>query len=312
MPRIASSPIRARKTASAGAEPRAPAIGPLTPHLYTPSPARPMRAKLQHLKTDTRVVLHNHPWAQLAISATGVVRLSAERGTYIVPPSRALWIPPGVDHALTVVEGADLLTLYLHQPRGHCGTEVPRARQAAWRQCRVLEVSGLLRALALEMDTRPDGAGPAPTAEALQRERRLGALIRDELRRAAPVRLGVDLPAEKRLRALCEAVLDAPARHATLEGWARDAGASPRTFARLFRSELGTSFGPWRQQVLLARALSLAARKLPVARIAAELGYASASAFSAMVRRSVGLPPSRFFVSHHAPSVVPRDAAGTG
>jgi AraC-like DNA-binding protein len=31
--------------------------------------------------------------------------------------------------------------------------------------------------------------------------------------------------------------------------------------------------------------------------IAAELGYASASAFTAMVRRSVGAPPARFFGS---------------
>jgi AraC-like DNA-binding protein len=92
-------------------------------------------------------------------------------------------------------------------------------------------------------------------------------------------------------------VLDDPTRHATLDGWARDSGASPRTIARLFRSELGTSFGPWRQQVLLARALSLAARRQPMARIASELGYASPSAFTAMVRRSVGMPPSRFFAA---------------
>ena len=51
----------------------------------------------------------------------------------------------------------------------------------------------------------------------------------------------------------------------------------------------------WRQQVLPARAVTLAARRLPMASIAAELGYASA--FSAMVRRSVGAPPSRFLAS---------------
>ena len=287
---------------------RPPAIDPLTPHLFTPGPQRPMRAKLQHLHTDTRVVPHIHAWAQVAISATGVVRLTARDGTYIVPPSRALWIPPGVEHAVTVVENADLLTLYLFQPRGRCGPEVPRALEAEWRQCRVLEVSSLLRALALEMDPRPDGSAAPLAGEALLRERRIAALIRDELRRAAPVRLGVDLPAEKRLRALCEAVVDEPARHATLAGWAANAGASARTFARLFRTELGTSFGAWRQQVLLARALSLAARKQPIAGIAAELGYASASAFTAMVRRSVGVPPSRFFKAHagtrEAPSTV--------
>jgi len=272
-------------------------IGPLTPHLFTPSARRPIRAKLQHLKTDTRVVPHRHPWGQLALSATGVVRVTVEHGTFIVPPSRAVWIPPKVDHAVTVVEDADLLTLYLHQPRGRCGPGVARAEEAAWRQCRVLEVSGLLRALALEMDMRPDGAATRVGAAELQRDRRLAALVEDELRRAAPLPLGVDLPTDKRLRALCEAVLDDPVRHATLEGWARDAGASSRTIARLFRSELGTSFGPWRQQVLLARALSLAARRQPMAQIASELGYASPSAFTAMVRRSLGVPPRRFFAA---------------
>jgi AraC-like DNA-binding protein len=157
----------------------------------------------------------------------------------------------------------------------------------------VLEVSELLRALVLQMDMRPDGAASLD-GPALEREARLNALALDELRRAAPVPLGVDLPADKRLRALCQAVLDEPTRHATLAGWAGDAGASPRTVARLFRQELGTSFGQWRQQVLLARAVSLAAGKRPMSHIAAELGYASASAFSAMVRRSVGTPPSRF------------------
>lgn len=262
-----------------------------------PDTTRPVRAKRQRLSTETRVVPHRHPWGQLAVSATGVVRLTVAHGTYIVPPSRALWIPPGVEHAVTVVEDADLLTLYVHQPRGRCGPQAARADEALWRQCRVLEVSDLLRALVLELDATPNGAGPAPDAESLKRESRLSALVLDELRRARPVPLGVDLPADKRLRALCEAVLGDPGRHATLDRWAQACGASPRTVARLFRSELGTSFAQWRQQVLLARAVTLAARKMPMASIAAELGYASPSAFSAMVRRSVGAPPSRFLAS---------------
>ena len=271
--------------------------GPLTPYLYLPDARRPVRAKLLHLSTDERVVPHHHACAQIALSATGVVRMTMADGSFIVPPSRALWIPAGVEHAVTVVEDAELLTLYLHQPRGRCGPQVARAVDAPWRQCRVLEVSGLLRALALELDTRPDAPGLALSADELQREKRLSALLFDELRRARPVPLGIAMPLEKRLRALCEAMLDDPTRHTTLDAWARDAGASPRTVARLFRSELQTSFVQWRQQVLLARAVTLAARKLPIAHIAAELGYASASAFSAMVRRSVGAPPSRFLVS---------------
>jgi AraC-like DNA-binding protein len=269
-------------------------IGPLTPHLYVPDASRPVRVKLHWLRTDVEVVPHSHPWAQVGFSTTGVTRLTVAGGSYIVPPLRAVWVPPGVEHAITVLEDADLRSIYVHQPAGRCGPAVPRAEEPAWKQCRVIEVSDLLRALVLQMDARPDGEGAAMAADAVLRERRLGVLILDELRRAQPVSLGVDLPQDKRLRALCEAILEDPTRHATLEAWARDTGASARTVARLFREELGTSFARWRERVLLAKAVSLASKKRPMSHIAAELGYSSPSAFSAMVRRSVGMPPSRF------------------
>ena len=268
----------------------------LTPHLFVPSRARPVRAKHRELTADTHVRPHSHPWAQVAISTTGVIRLTVPHGAYIVPPSRALWIPPGVEHAVTMVEDADLRTLYFHQPPGRCGPAVARAQEEPWRQCRVLEVSDLLRALVREMPAEPDDGAPlAP--EALHRERHLSALILDELRRANSVRLGVELPRDKRLRHLCETVLADPTHHETLADWARDTGASPRTVARLFRQELGCTFTQWRQQVILARAVTLAAGRRPINQIAAELGYNSPSAFSAMVRRTVGLAPGQFLGS---------------
>ncbi|KQW32921.1 AraC family transcriptional regulator [Acidovorax sp. Root402] len=278
-------------------------VDSLTPELFVPTAARPVRAKLRWLAADTQVMPHSHPWAQVAISTTGVIRLTVNHGTYIVPPSRALWIPPGVEHAVTMVEDADLRTLYFHQPRGRCGPGVPRDQEDAWRQCRVLEVSDLLRALVREMPTTPDG-GPAISPTDLRREEHLSALVRDELARAAAVKLGVDLPQDKRLRHLCEAVLADPTRHDTLADWAQDTGASPRTVARLFRSELGSTFTQWRQQVILAKAVSLAAGRMPMGQIAAELGY-SASAFSAMVRKSVGQPPGRFLGQQQPAAVVP-------
>ncbi|MCA0241215.1 MAG: helix-turn-helix transcriptional regulator [Proteobacteria bacterium] len=267
-------------------------IPPLDPLGYAPTPERPLRAKLRRLAARTRVVPHQHPWAQVAMSSNGVIRMTAGHGTYLVPPSRALWIPPGVEHAVTVVEDAEIRTLYVHRGARflHDGGAPPATPFEMWPECRVLEVSPLLRELVGHLDVAP-GAGAGAASE---RERRLGDLVLDELRRAAPVRLGLALPADKRLRALCERVVDDPLRHATLDGWARDAGASARTLARLFRQELGTTFGEWRQQARLAQALALAADKKPMNLIAAELGYASASAFSAMVRRTLGTTPSRF------------------
>jgi len=158
-------------------------------------------------------------------------------------------------------------------------------------------VTPLLRELVLQLATDPNAAHQDALAEEAPsaREQCIISLVQDELQRARSLRLGVDLPQDKRLRRLCEVMLLEPQRHADLDAWAAEVGASTRTLSRLFRQELDSSYAQWRQQVLLARALTLAARKQPMNLIAAELGYASASAFSAMVTRTVGMPPSRFF-----------------
>ena len=294
----AQPPAHSAARRPAGSPPSpARALLPLDPALYAPTPARPVRAKVRTLDADARVVPHSHPWAQVVFSTTGVCRVTAEQHSYIVPPSRAVWVPAGVEHAVTVVERAELRTLYLREPQPGAGPPpLEGAAPGDWTRCRVLEVSALLREGVLQLAATP---GEAP---ATAREQHLAALVSDELAHARPVALGVVLRTDKRLRALCDAVIDDPLRHASLDGWAADAGASPRTVARLFRQELDTSFGQWRQQVLLAKALSMAAQRRPMNHIASALGYASASAFSAMVRRSVGLSPRRLLVGTPAAS----------
>ncbi|MDC8783773.1 AraC family transcriptional regulator [Roseateles koreensis] len=265
-------------------------LPPLDPQRYAPTPERPVRAKSRVLAHHEDIHAHHHGWGQLVFSISGVVRVSTERATYLVPPSRAVWIPPGVIHAVTAIEQVHLRTLYLHQHPDRIGPGLPSGTvaAAAWADCRVMEVSPLLRELVLQL-------AQLSHESASEREHWLASLIEDELRRANCLRLGIDLPQDKRLRRFCEALLQDPQRHADLEGWAAEVGASTRTISRLFRQELGSSYVQWRQQVLLARALTLAARRQPMGLIAAELGYASASAFSAMVTRTVGMPPSRFF-----------------
>jgi len=251
-------------------------VPPIDPNAYAPSAERPVRGKARLMAHQMDIQPHSHGWGQLVFSISGAVRVSAQQSTYIVPPSRAVWIPQGIVHAVSAIERADLRTLYL-LPGLLTGD--------TWQVCRVLEVSPLLRELVLQLTADPD----------LARETLIRMLIVDELGRARALRLGVELPRDARLRRLCEAMLAEPARHASLDAWAAEVGASPRTVSRLFREELGSSYAQWRSQLLLAHALSMAARRKPMSHIAAELGYASASAFTAMVTRTVGMPPSRFF-----------------
>lgn len=259
-------------------------VPPADPRRFAPTPERPLRGKARLMKHQMDIQPHQHDWGQLVFSTSGAVRVSTAASTFIVPPSRAVWIPMHIVHAVSAIERAELRTLYL----------LPALTAAElWSQCRVLEVSPLLRELVLQLPTAPDAA---PTGgAALERERCIVHLIVDELARARSLRLGIALPQDKRLLRLCEAMIAAPARHAALADWAAEVGASERTISRLFREQLGSGYAQWRSQVLLAHALSMAARRQPMSHIAAELGYASASAFTAMVTRTVGMPPSRFF-----------------
>ena len=285
MPNTQTPPRRAAAAAAARA-PRLPtpvhSVQSLTPHLFEPNAVRPLRAKEHFLKADTQVELHTHPWPQLTFSTRGVIRLSTQDGSYIVPPSRALWVPANMPHSVNLIEDAELRTVYLHSWMA-----------PSWENCEVLEISPLLRALMLALDTTPDGQAPADP-HAAQRERWIAPLLIDELERATQIRIDVPLPADKRLRQLCESLLRAPASRATLAERAETIGASERTVARMFRDQLGMSWQQWRQQAVLAHAIPLLARGMPVSQVASASGYATDSAFCAMFKAATGQSPTSF------------------
>ncbi|WPG39843.1 helix-turn-helix transcriptional regulator [Variovorax sp. EBFNA2] len=274
----ASEPAKPRGTPTAPTT----SVGPLTPHLYAPDAVRPLRAKEHFLSADTLVELHEHPWPQLTFSTRGVIRLSTQDGSYIVPPSRALWVPANMQHSITLIEDAELRTVYLH------AWIAP-----TWEKCEVLEISPLLRALMLALDTTPDGLPPADP-HAPQRERMIAPLLVDEVERATQIRIDVPLPSDKRLRQLCETLLRNPADRATLAERAAAIGASERTVARLFRDQLGMSWQQWRQQAVMAHALPLLARGMAVSQVASASGYATDSAFCAMFKAATGRSPTSF------------------
>jgi len=273
--------------------PRHPALSKALPPLisvegidaFTPSRQRPVRVRARSMAADTHFEPHRHPWAQLAYCASGIVQVTAatpDEVTYIVPPSRAVWIAPGALHAINVLEAAEFRTLYIHADSTPTG----------WHGCRVIVVSPLLREMVHALEAHDD-SGLSAAREAL-----LSGLLINEITHADTQPLGVPMPhaenGDKRLRALCEAVLRAPSERATLAEWAEDIGASERTVARLFRDELGLSYQQWRQQAILAHALPLLARGTPVSQVAAASGYASDSAFSAMFKAAMGQSPSYF------------------
>ena len=241
-----------------------------------PTLDRPLRLVARNLKISQDLAPHSHPCGQITYTPQGMLQVIADGTVWFVPPMRAIWIPPDTIHEVKLLTESNLRAIHIHAEYS------PLSNQ----HCLVLEVSNLLRELIFSLEyTEPDSP----------RERHLVQVILDELIAAKPLPIYLPMPNDKRLKNLCEILIANPASNDTLELLAKKVGASARTLTRLFEQELRMSFGDWRQQMRLARAYPLIANGTPLSQVAAELGYSSQSAFSAMFKKTFGVSPSSFF-----------------
>ncbi|MEQ8355099.1 MAG: helix-turn-helix transcriptional regulator [Kiloniellaceae bacterium] len=221
---------------------------------------------------------HHHRRGQLLYADQGVMQVGTAAGTWVVAPEQAVWVPPGVAHQVGHRAGVAMRTLYIDAgvsrelPGDCCVVAVP----ALLRQL-------ILRAMEVGLDYRPDSAGA-----------RVMAVILDELRALKPEPLHLPHPRDPRLKRIAEALLADPADGRALAGWAREAGASARTLARLFVKETGMTFGAWRERLRLTTAVARLAEGEAVTAVSYDLGYQSPSAFIAMFKRSLGETPGRY------------------
>ena len=75
---------------------------------------------------------------------------------------------------------------------------------------------------------------------------------------------------------------------------------SRRTFTRHFLESTGMTFVAWRQQVCLLEATARLSHGVSVTEVAFELGFSSASAFTALFRRNLGDTPARYLTKSKA------------
>ena len=91
---------------------------------------------------------------------------------------------------------------------------------------------------------------------------------------------------------IARALIEDPADERDLESWADWAAISSRSLSRRFVTETGFTFTGWRQRARLMRSLEMLAADVPVTTVALDLGYATASAFISLFRRTFGETPS--------------------
>lgn len=222
---------------------------------------------------------HTHQQAQLIYAVGGVVSVTVAAGTWIVPPSRAVWVPAGIEHE-TRSHAAVRFRALLIDPAQVKG--LPGA-------CAVVEVTPLLRELILRLAALAEAPRDAEFSRAVTR------LLLMELAFLPIEPLNLPTPRHGQLARFCEWIRSDPARSTSLEEAAGVLHMSRSRFMRLFKRETGLSFAHWRQQARLLQALSLLADGQSILNVAVACGYDSPSAFSAMFRRSLGQSPSEYF-----------------
>jgi AraC-like DNA-binding protein len=218
---------------------------------------------------------HTHPWAQLLYASRGTLRASIGAGVWLVPPRRAVWIPPLCRHRLAMLGPVQLRTLYVreHLFDGDAGV-------------RVIDVDGLLHELVLRV------CALSWLDDRVPHQRLLVQLLAAELAQAPSHSVFLTMPVDRRALGLARALLAPGAQAMDLDAAIEAGGMSRRTAERLFAKETGLSPARWYRLARLARALEHLMAGGRVDDAAAIAGYRSLSAFGDVYVKTFGVSPS--------------------
>jgi AraC-like DNA-binding protein len=231
----------------------------------------PTRRSLEHRE---RVEWHDHAEHQLVYPSSGVLHVRTDRGSWVVPPRRAVWFPAGVPHSHRAHGRTQMLTLAFPADVNPLAATEPT----------VLAVGTLLREVIITL-AEDHALGPDDRAD----------LHRIALRRLTPtaaLQHHLPAPADPRLHDVAGILADDPADSRTLAELGRATGASERTLSRLFQRDTGMTFPQWRAQLRLQHAMLLLAAGSTVTGAATASGYSNVSAFIAAFRDAFGVTPA--------------------
>lgn len=241
----------------------------------------------------TRLGIHAHREAQLLFAAQGLMQVTTPKGQWLVPPTRAVWLPPRVEHAVDVLADIEMRAL-LVEP----AWLMTHARSSRLQREFVVRVEQLLRETVLALF----GESTEPLHIAA-----LAQVALFELCEAEDAVTFIPLPKDPRARRVAELVLAEPAAARGLDHLARLSGTSTRTITRLFAAETDLTFKEWRRRArIMAAVQALENRTTSIKQISSRLGFQSVAAFSYAFRQVMGVTPSAFrsmtarpFTAHH-------------
>jgi AraC-like DNA-binding protein len=219
---------------------------------------------------------HLHQRGQLLYARRGCIRITLADRLCLLPPSRAVWIPPQTAHRAVMQQTVDYRSLWF---RPDLSASLPE-------DVRVIDVRPLLRAVLESIalaDFHEDWRGG--------RHAHLLGLCIHEICDAPQEAMLLPLPSDRRLASLTAHLDRMPPELQVLEA---AVGASGKTITRIFQKETGMGYQQWRQQWRLMRAIELLATGHSITYTAAELEFSSDSVFIAFFRTMLGCTPGSY------------------
>jgi len=251
---------------------------PTPDHGSVKDPERPILSYAWQGNGPHRAAAHSHPRAQIIHPLSGAYWVITPEGTWLVPSSQAIWVPPSVHHEVYSHGTVSAMMLFVD----------PAYADRLPRHAGAVEASPLLVELLRRMvDYGNDYEPSGPAA-------RLAQVLLDELGSLETTNLFLPVSRDPRLTRVMQQLIEKPDSQESLETLAKRSGASLRTLARLFRSETGMSFAQWKTRLLLIESIDRLNRGASITEVALDLGYSTPSAFVYMFRTNLGVAPGRY------------------
>jgi AraC-like DNA-binding protein len=242
---------------------------------------RPRAGTFTYQGDELVTTWHSHDLHQIEYALQGVVEVETDAAHYLLPPQQAAWIPAGLLHQTTIATTVLTVSVFFEP------TMVPEGGGRA----RIVGVAPVVREMIIygqrwpiervESDARADAFFHV-----------LGNLVSDALEDEVPLSLPASV---EPVVAAAMAYTNDHLGSVSAASVSRAVGVSERTLRRLFRAELDMSWRTYVLQARLLRSMALLAEPGPsVLRVATDVGFDSASAFSRAFLRYAGETPSAY------------------
>jgi len=221
--------------------------------------------------------MHKHSKGQLLYAPMGCMSITLDGMQSVLPPTRAAWIPAGVMHCARMRNVVSYRSLYF---------SAELAKLLPMKMC-IVEVNVLLKVL-IERMAFWDWHKPK------KEQTNTLMLFCEELTLAPVQQLNLPLPQDPRLKKWLTTQMGAHFSPPTLSQLQAEVGACGKTISRIFSRETGMPYQAWRQQWRLLKAIELLAEGGRISTVAADLDFASDSAFISFFRQHTGATPAKY------------------